>query len=44
MFPLCAGNWNNTSNAGVFCRNWNNNRTNANNNNGFRAGDYFAFS
>jgi hypothetical protein len=40
----CAGNWNNAANAGVFYRNWNNNRSNDNNNNGFRAGDYFTFS
>jgi hypothetical protein len=30
-----AGNWNNTSNAGVWNSNWNNNRTNSNNNVGF---------
>lgn len=32
-----SGNWNNASAAGVFNRNWNNNRSNANNNSGFRA-------
>lgn len=32
-------NWNNTSNAGVWSSNWNNNRTNSNNNVSFRA-DY----
>ncbi|MCK2095651.1 hypothetical protein [Thauera aromatica] len=35
-----AGNWNNAANAGAFYRNWNNNRSNASNNNGFRAADY----
>lgn len=37
---LCViggGNWNNSSQAGVFARNWNNNRTNSNDNVGFRA-------
>jgi len=34
---LSAGNWNNYSNAGVWNVNWNNNRTNSNNNVGFRA-------
>lgn len=38
MFPRDGGNWNNGSNAGVFNRNWNNWRSNDNNNNGFRAG------
>jgi len=33
---LSAGNWNNSSNAGVWNSNWNNNRTNSNNNVGFR--------
>lgn len=33
---ISAGNWNNTSNAGVWNSNWNNNRTNSNNNVGFR--------
>jgi len=33
---LSGGNWNNTSNAGVWNSNWNNNRTNSNNNVGFR--------
>lgn len=36
----CSGNWNNAANAGVFYRNWNNNRSNDNNNAGFRAADY----
>jgi len=40
LVPLFAGNWNNGSNAGVFNRNFNNNRTNDNNNAGFRAADY----
>jgi len=39
---LASGNWNNAANAGVFYRNWNNNRSNDNNNIGFRASDYFA--
>jgi len=34
---ISGGNWNNTSNAGVWNANLNNNRTNANNNVGFRA-------
>lgn len=34
--PLSCGNWNNTSNAGVWYLNWNNNRTNSNNNTGWR--------
>ena len=42
LFPLASGNWNNAANAGVFYRNWNNNRSNDNNNIGFRAADYFA--
>ena len=37
MFPMVAGNWNNAANAGVFYRNWNSNRSNDNNNVGFRA-------
>ncbi len=37
---MSAGNWNETANAGVFYRNLNNNRSNDNNNNGFRAADY----
>ncbi len=36
MACLCGGNWNNTSNAGVFAVNLNNNRTNSNNNVGGR--------
>jgi len=35
----CGGNWNNSTNAGVWNRNLNNNRTNSNNNTGFSA-DY----
>lgn len=35
--PICGGNWNNTSNAGVFNVNLNNPRTNANGNIGFRS-------
>ncbi len=42
LFPLASGNWNNAGNAGVFYRNWNNNRSNDNNNVGFRAADYCA--
>ena len=34
---ISGANWNNTSNAGVWAANLNNNRTNANNNTGFRA-------
>ena len=38
MLCLQSGaNWNNGSNAGVWASNWNNNRTNSNNNTGFRA-------
>lgn len=37
-----AGNWSNSANAGSFYRNLNNNRSNDNNNNGFRGGDYFS--
>ena len=44
LFPIASGNWNNAAKAGVFYRNWNNNRSNDNNNVGFRASDYFAFS
>lgn len=43
MFPICGGNWNNSADAGVFNRNWNNNRSNDNNNNGFRAADFVSF-
>lgn len=39
LFPMASGNWNNAANAGVFYRNWNNNRSNDNNNIGFRASD-----
>ena len=39
---LSCGNWNNGSNAGVFYRNLNNNRSNDNNNVGFRSSDYFS--
>lgn len=34
--PICGGNWNNGSNAGVFALNLNNHRTNSNNNVGSR--------
>lgn len=37
---LCCGNWSNASNAGVFNRNFNNNRSNDNNNCSFRSVDY----
>ncbi len=40
VFVQCSGNWNNAANAGVFYRNWNNNRSNDNTNNGFRSCDY----
>ena len=36
---LSGGNWNNGSNAGLWNLNWNNNRTNSNNNVSFRS-DY----
>jgi hypothetical protein len=39
LCPIVGGNWNNTTNAGVWYRNFNNNRTNSNNNVGFRC-DY----
>lgn len=35
--PNCGGNWNNTSNAGVFYVNLNNTRSNTNTNIGFRS-------
>jgi hypothetical protein len=44
LFPIASGNWNNAAKAGVFYRNWNNNRSNDNNNIGFRASDCVAFS
>ena len=44
LFPLASGNWNNAADAGVLYRNWNNNRSNDNNNVGFRAADYDAFA
>ena len=34
---LSGGNWNDSSNAGVWNVNWNNNRTNSNNNVSFRS-------
>lgn len=39
LVPNFAGNWNNGADAGVFNRNFNNNRSNDNNNVGFRAAD-----
>ena len=42
LFPIASGNWTDGTNAGVFYRNWNNYRSNDNNNVGFRAGDYGA--
>jgi hypothetical protein len=39
---LSCGDWNNGTNTGVFNRNWNSNRSNANNNISFRCADYFA--
>jgi len=33
---LSGANWNNSTNAGVWAANWNNNRANSNNNVGFR--------
>lgn len=37
MCPNCGGNWNNSSNAGVWSLNLNNSRSNSNNNYGFRS-------
>jgi len=37
MAPISGGNWNNSSQAGVWTLNLNNNRTNSNNNNGSRS-------
>ena len=37
LAPISGGNWNNSSNAGVWSLNLNNNRTNSNNNVGFRS-------
>lgn len=37
MCPICGGNWNNGANAGVWALNWNNSRTNSNDNVGFRS-------
>jgi hypothetical protein len=37
MAPISSANWNNSSNAGVWYVNLNNNRTNSNNNIGFRS-------
>jgi hypothetical protein len=37
MCPICGGNWNNSSSAGVWALNWNNSRTNSNDNVGFRS-------
>jgi hypothetical protein len=42
MCLIVANNWNNSSNAGVWNVNWNNDRTNSNNNVGFQA-DYGSF-
>lgn len=42
LFPIFGGNWNNGSNAGVFARNFNNNRSNSNYNVGFRVSDYIS--
>ena len=37
MCPIAGGNWNNSSNAGLWALNLNNARSNSNNNVGFRA-------
>ncbi len=37
MCPICGGNWNNSSNAGVWALNLNNSRANSNDNVGFRS-------
>lgn len=42
MFPIASGNWSNGSNAGLFYRNFNNYRSNDNNNAAARASDYHA--
>ena len=42
MFSVACGNWNNSGNAGLFNRNFNNNRSNDNNNASFRASDYIS--
>lgn len=39
MCLIAGANWNNNTNAGVWYLNWNNTRSNSNNNVGFRA-DY----
>jgi len=44
MCLISGGYWNNTSNAGVWALNLNNNRTNSNVNVGLRASDYDATS
>lgn len=44
LFPMASGYWNIAGYAGVFFRLWNNNRSNDNNNVGFRAADYDAFA
>jgi hypothetical protein len=42
MLSVCCGNWNNAASAGLFYRNFNNNRSNDNNNASFRASDYIS--
>jgi len=37
MCPIAGGNWNNSANAGVWAANFNNARSNSNDNVGFRA-------
>lgn len=44
MCLISGGNWNNSSIAGVWALNLNNNRTNSNDNVGLRASDYDATS
>lgn len=44
MCMISGGNWNNTSNAGLWSMNLNNNRTNSNDNVGVRCADYEAES
>ena len=42
MYSVSCGNWNNADDAGLGCRNFNNNRSNSNNNTSFRASDYIS--
>lgn len=44
MCSISGGNWNNTTNAGVWSLNLNNHRSNSNNNVGVRGADYDNFT